>query len=350
MSNENTFSAILERLENNLESDITSLEGTWTADLLQAVANEMARIYSMEIEPAYYKAFITTASGDDLDRCCADYGIIRTKATYAEGNVKLVGIPGTYTGLRVSADDIIFSLPEKVIIPPNGETVVRCVCTVAGLGGNVPAGSINNLIPSSYKITSVINEEATSEGYDEEDDESLRARALEYINEPPTSGNIANYKQWALEVSGVKSAQIYDLARGNGTVDVVIIADEDTVATQQLLDKVAKYIEDKRPIGADVEVTAASSFTVLISAVIKAKSGYTKESIENTLYDLLKEYLSNLSGKSTLISYIKMADIIFSCEGVEDVTDYTLNGGKVSIVVKDRYFPVAAMPDVTLEE
>ena len=55
----------------------------------------------------------------------------------------------------------------------------------------------------------------------------------------------------------MEAAQIYDLARGNGTVDVVIIADGSTVATQQLLNKVADYIEDKRPIGADVKVSAA---------------------------------------------------------------------------------------------
>ena len=45
-----------------------------------------------------------------------------------------------------------------------------------------------------------------------------------------------------------------------------------------------------------------------------------------------------------------MADIIFSCEGVEDVTDYTLNGGKISITVENRYFPKAVMPVITVEE
>lgn len=350
MSSDNSFSEILKRLKNNISDETLALEGTWTADLLQAVANEMARTYSMDIEPAYKKAFVTTASGDDLDRCCADYGVERTQATYAEGNVKLIGTPGTYQNLKVAADNIIFTLPDEVVIPENGEVTVRCVCTEPGTAGNVRAESIDTVIPTNYQITKVINEAPTFEGYEAETDDSLRERTLEYINEPPTSGNIANYKQWSLEVSGVEAAQIYDLARGNGTVDVVIIADGSTVATQQLLNKVADYIEDKRPIGADVKVSAATALEITITASVKAKSGYSGDFISSTLYTLLNDYLAKLSGNNPLISYIKMADIIFSCEGVEDVTDYTLNGGKISITVENRYFPKAVMPVITVEE
>ena len=148
----------------------------------------------------------------------------------------------------------------------------------------------------------------------------------------------------------METVQIYDLARGNGTVDVVVIADGGTVATQQLLNKVADYIEDKRPIGADVKVSAATALEITITASVKVKSGYSEDFISSTLYKLLDEYLSKLSGNKPLVSYIKMADIIFSCEGVEDVTDYTLNGGKVSISVENRYFPKAVMPVITVEE
>ena len=114
--------------------------------------------------------------------------------------------------------------------------------------------------------------------------------------------------------------------------------------------KVADYIEDKRPIGADVKVSAAIALEITITASVKAKSGYSGDFISSTLYTLLNDYLAKLSGNNPLISYIKMADIIFSCEGVEDVTDYTLNGGKISITVENRYFPKAVMPVITVEE
>jgi hypothetical protein len=60
---ENTFEAILDRMKSNLELDITDIEGTWTGDMIQTVANELARIYSCEIKPMYDKAFVRTARG-----------------------------------------------------------------------------------------------------------------------------------------------------------------------------------------------------------------------------------------------------------------------------------------------
>lgn len=103
---ENTFEAILDRMKSSLELDITDIEGTWTGDMLQTVANELARIYSCEIKPMYDKAFVRTARGEDLDNCCADYGIERNPATCAEGVVTLTGKPGIYKNLKAMADNI----------------------------------------------------------------------------------------------------------------------------------------------------------------------------------------------------------------------------------------------------
>lgn len=346
---ENTFEAILARMKSNLELDITDIEGTWTGDMLQTVANELARIYSCEINPMYDKAFVSTAKGADLDNCCADYGIYRNQATYSEGTVKIRGKPGIYTGLKAKADDIIFRLPEAVIIPDGGEITVRCICEVPGEKGNVGIGVIDRLVSTNPDIELVTNEAAASGGYDTESDKSLRSRTLEHISEPATSGNIANYREWALDVTGVEDVQIFDLARGNGTVDVVVIADGNRVASQQLLEAVHGHIEKYRPIGADVEVLAAQSFDVFISATVTAKKGYTADVIATMLYEIIRDYLAALTRRNARISYIKLADVIFGCEGIEDISDYTLNGGKTSIVLGDRYFPVAAMPVVRLE-
>jgi len=345
----NTFEAILARMKSNLLLDITDIEGTWTGDMLQTVANELARIYSCEIRPMYDKAFVSTAKGEDLDRCCADYGIYRNQATYAEGTVKIKGKPGIYTGLKAKAGSLVFALPKTVAIPDNGEITVQCVCEEPGEKGNAGIGAVDRLVNTNPDIESVINEAAVSGGYDAESDKSLRSRTLEHISEPATSGNIANYREWALDVTGVEDVQIFDLARGNGTVDVVVIADGNTVASQQLLEAVYEHIEKYRPVGADVEVLAAQSYEICISAVIIPKKGYTADVIAAMLYEVIRDYLAGLTRRNARISYIKLADVIFGCEGVEDISDYTLNGGRASIVLMDRYFPVAAMPIVRLE-
>lgn len=165
-STDYSFKAILDRMKNSLGLEETDIEGTWTADVLQAVANENARIYLQEIEPIYNKAFVTTAEGEDLDRACADYGFERNPATYAEGTVTIKGKSGTYTNLQVKADDIIFNVPEAVIITQSGSVNVRCICTVPGKIGNVPAGAIKALVENNPYITKVENTTATTGGYD----------------------------------------------------------------------------------------------------------------------------------------------------------------------------------------
>lgn len=348
---DNTFEAVLGRMKKKLELDITNIEGTWTGDMLQTVANELARVYFCEIKPMYDKAFVKTARGGDLDNCCADYGITRNPATRAEGVVTLTGKPGKYKNLRVAADDIVFEIiPEEIVIPDAGTVDVQCICVAPGSRGNVPAGAVDRLVGIVPGITAVVNGADTSGGYDTEDDESLRSRTLEHIAEPGTSGNIANYKEWALDVSGVESVQIFDLARGNGTVDVVIIADGNTVASPPLLEAVREHIEELRPIGADVQVLAAESYDVEVVAVIKAKAGYSAQTLAALFYPMLQQYLTALNGKNAIISYLKLADLLFSCEGVDDVTDYTVNGEKKSITMPDRYFPTAVMPVIRLEE
>ncbi|MHB9156270.1 MAG: baseplate J/gp47 family protein [Endomicrobiales bacterium] len=57
-----------------------------------------------------------------------------------------------------------------------------------------------------------------------ETDAELLARLLDYIRRPPAGGNQYDYARWAKEIANVTGAWVYPLAQGNGTVDVVITA------------------------------------------------------------------------------------------------------------------------------
>ena len=79
-----SFKEILDRMKSMIETAADRREGTWTADNLQAVANELARIYEEDIDTILPQAFVMTAGGRNLDSCCSDYGIMRRAATRAE--------------------------------------------------------------------------------------------------------------------------------------------------------------------------------------------------------------------------------------------------------------------------
>lgn len=73
----NTFDDILSRMKAAYTGSASTQEGTFAGDLLQAVANELARIYSQELEPVSHQAFVSLASGEGLDAVCGNYGISR---------------------------------------------------------------------------------------------------------------------------------------------------------------------------------------------------------------------------------------------------------------------------------
>ena len=344
----NDFISILTRMKGRIETEADKREGTWTADNLQAVANELARIYSEDIESILPQAFVISASGANLDNACNDYGITRRAATNAEAIVELKGEPGTYYWLQLYAGDIVFTVPEGFTIPASGIISVRAVCNQAGDIGNVAAGSISRA--DTNRITKVSNPEAAEGGYDAESDEALRERTLEHIRTPANSGNIAHYVQWAKEVSGVWRVKVYDLARGPGTVDVVIIADGNESAPPKLLEAVENNIESQRPIGADVLVLSGQAVDIQVDADVLVKKGYTAEGIRDSFFRMLGEYCEQIAFQSAVISYFGMINLLFACPGVVDVVSFTINGKSGSMKLSGRQFPVPQLPSVTVEE
>lgn len=65
-----------------------------------------------------------------------------------------------------------------------------------------------------------------------ETDAELLARLLDDIRRPPAGGNQYDYIKWALAVSGVAKAYCVPLGQGLGTVDVIVVADEDVTGSE----------------------------------------------------------------------------------------------------------------------
>lgn len=346
-----SFTEILDRMKARIETEADKREGTWTADNLQAVANELARIYAEDIDTILPQAFVITAKGKNLDSCCSDYGIIRRAATRAEAVVQVTGEPGTYTWMQLSAGDITFIVQEPFTIMPadgeegSGTVSVRAVCDQAGDLGNVAAGSIDKA--DDRRIIKVTNPTPAEGGFDIESDDALRERTLEHIRTPANSGNIAHYKQWAKEVPGVSKVRIYDLARGAGTVDVVVIADGNEAAPPKLIEAVEEHIEAVRPIGADVLVVSGEAVDINVAADVIVKAGYTAESIQASFYPLLLQHCEDVAFNSQILSYLGMVNVLFDCPGVVDVADFKINGMAKSLRLAERQFPVSQIPAVT---
>lgn len=155
-----------------------------------------------------------------------------------------------------------------------------------------------------------------SGGVDRETDEELRARYLEEIRNPDRGGAPSDYEKWAKQVNGVHLARCLPLARGPGTVDV-LIAMETGLPTQELINEVAAYIQERRPVGADVRIISPSPVVINVAGTIYLAEGFDFAAVHAATAEAIRDYIQTL-GIGGTIRPTHIGKVILSVEGVRD--------------------------------
>lgn len=309
---------ILAELQSESETSATKIEGTFEYDMLASNSIEFAKT-EVELEQLYKACFADTSWGEYLTMIAEQYGVLRRAATKATGTITLTGKGIVPTGsLFTTAAGTKFQTLEYRNV--NGMADVPVEAVNAGEAGDVKENTITVIPMSIPGITAVTNAEATSGGYDEEDDEDLLKRYLEKVRLPATSGNKYEYYEWAKSVSGVGDARVQSLWNGPGTVKVIIVDANMQVAPASLIQSVADYIETVRPIGATVTVVSPTPIPVTITA--KISGTLDKE-------QFLKDVNAYIAGKGMdlrSLSYARCIDILLNQTTVADCADVRLTG------------------------
>ena len=243
-----------------------------------------------------------------------------------------------------------FAAAVETVIEGEGNVLVTAI--IAGISGNVGAGSITMIPKTIQGITACTNLEPARGGYAAESDSALRERYYEALRTPATSGNIYHYKQWAKAVSGVGDAKVYPLWAGDNTVQVVIINDNMQPADDTLIKSVQDYIdpesngtgEGQAPIGAYCTVTSAEALLVNISVKLILQEGYSTVEIDGAV----KEYLKEIAFKQNYVSYGRIGNAILDVTGVKDYENLLINDGTANIIVPDK--SVAVLGEVVISE
>ncbi|MCI8766139.1 MAG: hypothetical protein HFG58_16635 [Lachnospiraceae bacterium] len=351
----NTSKEIYERMEGRLKFPASKLPGSFSADNLLAVANELARIYSVEYDRLLSRAHVRTAYGEDLDVAAKEnHGMTRNPATAEEVNLTVIGQPGAAVneGIKIRTGELVYQVTGNGTIGESGSVMVSARCVNVGAGYGVSAGTQWEFVQSYDGLEGAVNEEASSGGYDAETDEEFKKRIEMEESEVKGYGNIAWYRAAAMEVTGVAKAKVFDIPRGLGTVDVVVVAKGNQEATGILIQRVAEYIEAERVPGADVQVQSGISFPVQVSASIYLSSDISLSSVKAEFSKHFRDYLEGMDfrdvGINARVSHAKMVDILMGCQGVLDVEDLLLNGEEKSLVLEKRSFPTAS--DIVLTQ
>ncbi|WP_410177082.1 baseplate J/gp47 family protein [Thermoclostridium stercorarium] len=332
-----TYENILNDMLSRVPSDVDKREGSVIYDALAPVAFKLAEMY-FQLQNFLDLVSGDTAVGEYLDRVVADYGITRKPATKAVR--KIVTSGPVDIGTRWGIEGTTYVITEKI-----SDTEYKAECEQYGSIGNHYSGQLDN-IDNISGVTAVLADIIVS-GEDEETDDNLRARFFSQVRSASTSGNIYDYKKWALEVPGCGGAKVFPLWNGPGTVKVLVV-DENMEIDPDLPATVYDHIEAVRPIGASVTVESPQEKVINISADVYLDGSDTLENVQVKFAALIAEYLKSLTFEVYTVSYAKIGSLLLSVPGVADYSNLLVNGGNENIAIGEEEMPI--LGTVTLTE
>ena len=275
--------------------------------------------------------------GEYLDTAVSDFGLTRKGASAAIRQVTTsaaISI-GTVWGIN----ELAYTITELI-----ATNQYKAKCNTAGTIGNQYTGSMSP-ISSVSGVTATLGDVLTA-GTDIETDDALRARLYNKVRMPATSGNAYQYKQWALEVSGVGDAKVFPLDSGPGTVTVIIV-DDNKAISETLPETVAEYIETVRPIGATVTVTSPTAKQINITASVILDGSKTIGEVETTFNTAIESFLADTVFSSYSISYAKIGGLLLDTVGVEDYNGLMVNSGTGNVTIGSKEIPVKGVVSLT---
>lgn len=367
-----TYEKLLEDILKNAPEGIDTRKGSIFFDSISAVTLKIAKYYT-DLDLIVTMTTIMDAQGDALDAKAAEFGVYRRAATSAKYRAEFTGTT-PQEGERFYYDGLYFVLRHST-----ENSLYYFEAEVPGEGGNsiyagTPAVPVNN-IPGLVSATfGAIYEN----GADQENDESLRNRALEKVAGPAENGNRQHYKTWCESVEGVGKARIFPLWHGENTVKAVLIDTTGQPCGEPKVIEVQNYIDpaDKgmtvehegktytfgdglgngvANIGAHFTAVAANPVSITVSFDAELSGGAVKDTVKSKAEDAIKEYFRSLvmatgDEDELVVRVSAIGAILSSIPGLLDYKNLKLNGEELNITPGSDDVPVLSTVEIEVME
>ena len=339
---------IEEQMLNQVDQDIDTREGSMVQTAVAPGAWFLEGFYLL-LAQLQQNSFAQTAVGSNLELITEGRGITRIPAVAAvrQGTFDAPIPAGSVFQTMNGVDSVNFVSGD--LISSSGTTYVyKLTCETPGIIGNsytgpiLPVTAINGLTAASIGAIITV-------GADEETDAALRARYSESFEAAAFGGNIAAYRTYINTIPGVGAVQVYPAYNGGGTVLCSILDDNYEPALQALIDTVQELVcppisapstlgFGMAPIGAEVTITTATAKTLDIACTIQWSAGHGGAADVQAVEDAIDAYIKEAAATwgDELTSYVvsysvivyaaRIIAAILSVEGVENVTNLTING------------------------
>lgn len=359
---------IHEKMLGNLQEDIDKSEGGFPWDFTRPTAIEISELKEYVLVEVLKSMFpVTCEESYLLDYHADGRGLVRRESVNATGYVTVTAkaglvIPLGY-GFSTEADDegntIDFVTTEEVTVDSLGNAKIPIEAAEGGSASNV---GVNTIVLHTGdetgelldEIISVTNEEAVTGGLDEEDDDTLRERIVEYDRSHDISyvGNVADYKRWALSVPGVGAVTVIPAKDDSGIIKIILMDQNGVPASKQIQDAVYDYImrpdsEDRlAPPNAVLEITAPETVVVNISAVVYLREAEIGD-VQNDLKAALQSYLLNVSSNDSAVRISAINSILGVVSGIYDYDSVQINGVSKNVDLESGQMPVLGTVTIT---
>lgn len=314
-----TFDSIMQRMLDAVPDTIDKREGSVVYDALAPAAIELQNLY-IELDVVLNQTFVDTATGEYLERRCAERGITKKDASS-------VIVQGVFTPSGVDVDGKRFRSGDYTYV---SDATGKLTCETAG---TAPNGNMGDLIPIDYieGLETARISEILILGEDREDDEALRAKFFLTIAEPAFGGNPADYKEKTKAIEGVSACKVTPVWNGGGTVLLTVLGANYTVPTGTLVSKVQTEINGIAPIGHVVTVKGAVATTINVTSKITYENGWSWESSGGYIEQAIDAYFAELAAtwdenENLIVRVSQLESRILSCAGVLDIQDTAING------------------------
>lgn len=289
-----TLPELIKRVDGDIKGPlgiVTVLRRSFIGVISRALAG-LAHLLFGFLKFIEKNAFPDTAETEFLDRWAGIWGVSRKVATFAQFTLDVTGISGTVIPAATvyqRDDGVEYTVDDEVTLAA-GVGTLALTAVVAGSNGNlIVADNLSIQSPIAGLNSEGTVAAITTDAEDTEDDDSLRARLIDRIQNPPSGGAANDYLQWALSVPGVTRAWVLPQNLGPGTVGVSFVEDgEDPITPSGAkITEVEDYIEPLRPVTANVNVFAPNLLPIDMTIELKPNTAAVQAAVETELEDMI---------------------------------------------------------------
>lgn len=193
-------------------------------------------------------------------------------------------------GTLLQRDDQVLFRVRGTVKLTSAQGVAQIEALEPGELGNTASGTQLRLVSPVLGVNDVFTVAAPglAGGTEQESIETLRGRVIRSYRVIAHGGSRSDYETWALEVAGVTRAWVVRRWLGPGTVAVFFVRDGDIdiIPGPEALAAVKAYIEQERPVTAEVYVLPPAEKPVQYQLSVTPDSSAVRRAVESALIDL----------------------------------------------------------------